>query len=116
VSKDRKKAIKHLFKEIQSATLPEITSANFKAINYKNRAAQDEKKMEYIHEEFYDNQSKGKWTIFNKHAIEVDDYSNNGDEDMFRKEDHIIDEMRLNHMRHPVNICLLPESTWIKLY
>lgn len=53
-SKDKKQAIKHLFKEIQSAALPEISTHKFKSINFKNRAAQDEKKIEYIHEEFFD--------------------------------------------------------------
>ena len=96
IAKDKKKAIKSLFKEIQSATLPDIEHHKFKSINFKNKAAQEEKKIEYIHEEYYDTQSKGKWTIFNKHAIEVEDYSNNGDEDMFRKEDFIIDEMKMN--------------------
>ena len=33
------------------------------------------KKVEYVHEEFYDTNSKGKWTIFNKHALEVEESS-----------------------------------------
>lgn len=36
---------------------------------------QSSKKIEYVHEEFYDNNSKGKWTIFNKHALEVEESS-----------------------------------------
>jgi hypothetical protein len=32
----------------------------------------DKKHIEYIHEEFYDATAKGKWTIFNKHAVEVE--------------------------------------------
>lgn len=34
------------------------------------------KKVEYVHEEFYDNgNSNNKWTIFNKHALEIEDES-----------------------------------------
>jgi uncharacterized protein (UPF0218 family) len=64
-------------KEIYSAALPDIGSAittTFKKNNLNvNNLIIDkkEKKMEYIHEEFYDTQSKQKWTIFNKHALEV---------------------------------------------
>jgi hypothetical protein len=58
--------------EIHSAALPEIGTAI--SIFKKNSLVIEkikEKKMEYIHEEFYDTQSKQKWTIFNKHALEV---------------------------------------------
>ena len=34
------------------------------------------KVVEYVHEEFYDNgNSTNKWTIFNKHALEIEDES-----------------------------------------
>jgi hypothetical protein len=35
-----------------------------------------QQKVEYIHEEYYDTQSRGKWTIFNKHKLEIDERSN----------------------------------------
>ena len=67
--------------------LPEISHAG--DAKYKSRSVgarknkklleiekdQSLKKVEYVHEEFYDNTSKGKWTIFNKHALEVEESS-----------------------------------------
>lgn len=91
-SKDRKKAIREFNKEVQSAVLPEIASALTSAkgktfgINHRNASnemqdrcnnidlnnQQDRKYIEYIHEEIYDEKRKGKWTIFNKHAVVVE--------------------------------------------
>lgn len=77
-------------KEIQSAALPDIGSAitTFK----KNGLVIDkkEKKVEYIHEEFYDNSSKQKWTIFNKHALEICESDEEAHEPKFM-EDSIIE-------------------------
>lgn len=67
--------------------LPEISltgEAKYKSRSVANRKNkkllelekdQSSKKVEYVHEEFYDNNSKGKWTIFNKHALEVEESS-----------------------------------------
>lgn len=92
-SKDKKRAIREFNKEVQSAVLPDIGSA---LTTFTNRAAKfenaahaqerneadgchnielhlkDKKHIEYIHEEYYDTKTKGKWTIFNKHAVEVE--------------------------------------------
>lgn len=66
--------------------LPEICSATnkFKSVQFCKKSQKemtiniddmgDEKdKKIYIHEEVYDASSKSKWTIFNKHEIEVDE-------------------------------------------
>jgi hypothetical protein len=86
--------------EVQSAQLPEIHSAvtNFKSVNLKESskerslgAAKKSKKVEYIHEEFYDTESNAKWTIFNKHALEIRDGGATADQSCC--EDSIIDKM-----------------------
>jgi hypothetical protein len=70
--------------EVQSAVLPEIHTAltNYKSVGLKatskerSLGAAENKQgrhVEYIHEEYYDTASHGKWTIFNKHAMEVRD-------------------------------------------
>lgn len=65
--------------------LPEIGSAmySYKSKSFetrdhtRNQTTQQEKskekKYEFIHEEYYDPKCKGKFTIFNKYAIEIDD-------------------------------------------
>lgn len=30
------------------------------------------KTIEYIHEEYHDAKGRGKWTVFNQHAVELD--------------------------------------------
>jgi hypothetical protein len=42
------------------------------SINIDDMGDEKDKKI-YIHEEVYDASSKSKWTIFNKHEIEVDE-------------------------------------------
>lgn len=46
-----------------------------------------EKKYEFIHEEYYDPKCKGKFTIFNKYAIEVQDENEMQERDIKIKED-----------------------------
>ena len=70
--------------------------------------------MEYIHEEFYDAQSNNKWTIFNTHAIQLDDQSEQ--DETVPLEDQIIDEMKINDKFENTNATNIPESTWITLY
>jgi len=73
--------------------------------------------VEYIHEEFYDATSGGKWTIFNKHAIELEDESDMEEQEFKLKEDSIIEKMKLdNQTANDINVSTLPESTWTKLY
>ena len=55
----------------------------------------EKRKVEYIHEEFYDSKTKGKWTIFNKHAVELTENSEEEDE-YCCKEDSIIEQMKLD--------------------
>jgi hypothetical protein len=54
-----------------------------------------DKKVEYIHEEVYDTKSKQKWTIFNKHALEVYE-SDDETQEMKFMEDSIIEQMKLD--------------------
>ena len=57
---------------------------------------EDEKdKKIYIHEEVYDASSKSKWTIFNKHEIEVED-KNNEHPEITLMEDQIIEQMKMD--------------------
>jgi hypothetical protein len=110
--------------EVQSAQLPEIHSAltNFKSVNLKAAskerslgATNKAKKIEYIHEEFYDTESNAKWTIFNKHALEIRDGGATADQSCC--EDSIIDKIMEDEKNNNTNnVCHLPESTWIKLY
>lgn len=121
--KEHKKAIRQFHNEVQSAQLPEIHTAvtSFKTVNFKAvskerslGATSNGKKVEYIHEEFYDTESKGKWTIFNKHALEIRDEAA---ADASGGEDAIIDKMILDEKNNNANnVCALPESTWVKLY
>ncbi len=54
-----------------------------------------EKKYEFIHEEYYDPKCKGKFTIFNKYAIEVQDENEMQERDLKIKEDQIIEKIKL---------------------
>lgn len=54
-----------------------------------------EKKYEFIHEEYYDPKCKGKFTIFNKYAIEVQDENETQERDLKIKEDQIIEKIKL---------------------
>ena len=80
--------MKKFNKEVQSAVLPEIGSSLFKQNKAKSFESKDqsrnqiltqdkskEKKYEFIHEEYYDPKCKGKFTIFNKYAIEIQNES-----------------------------------------
>jgi len=87
LKKNYKTAIEKFHNEVQSAQLPEIMSA---VTGFKSGKAQsterarknknitvdmvdkEKKEVEYIHEEFFDAERNGKWTIFNKHAIEIE--------------------------------------------
>lgn len=132
-SKDRKKAIREFNKEVQSAVLPEIASALTSAkgktfgINHRNASnemqdrcnnidlnnQQDRKYIEYIHEEIYDEKRKGKWTIFNKHAVVVErepeplERSARG---YLCKEDSIIESLN-NQNRSSIS-----DNVWNQLY
>ena len=72
------------YKDAHSALLPEILSAQMTKFKTKSLERHQttllditvdnmEKKIEYIHEEYNDVCSNGKWTIFNKHAIPLDE-------------------------------------------
>jgi hypothetical protein len=73
----------------------------------------EKKHIEYIHEEIHEANSNNKWTIFNKHAIEIDDRSPQG---TIAPEDQIIDEMKLRDKYQNECVCSVPEKTWIALY
>lgn len=70
-------ALREFNKEVASAMLPDIESAlmskRARSLEYKRKSMPRKKRIEYLHEEYYDEATKGKWTIFNKHAVEVDD-------------------------------------------
>ena len=63
--------------------LPEIAGAQYKSRSHHMQKGgklldgeSTAKKVEYVHEEFYDNNnSTNKWTIFNKHALEIENES-----------------------------------------
>lgn len=67
------------------------------------------KKLEYIHEEFYDTNNKNKWTIFNKHAIEIEQPRVADCSHYACQEDQIIENIN-------INVSSMPEELWIKLY
>lgn len=63
--------------------LPEITSTvpqfknfgfglNNSKLNIYEADGEEKEKKIYIHEETYDAKTNSKWTVFNKHEIEVD--------------------------------------------
>ena len=86
-------------------------------MSIQNLKETEKKKVEYIHEEFYDTKTKGKWTIFNKHAVELTENTDDEEGEFACKEDSIIEQMKLDdRTQHPVNICSLPETTWLQLY
>lgn len=66
---------------INKALLPNISNvySNKKAKSCETREKSNndkkEKKFEFIHEEYYDPKCKGKFTIFNKYALEIEDES-----------------------------------------
>ena len=66
---------------INKALLPNISNvySNKKAKSCEAREKSNndkkEKKFEFIHEEYYDPKCKGKFTIFNKYALEIEDES-----------------------------------------
>lgn len=60
-----------------------------KKLREKQTQSESRKKIQYIHEEYFDERSNGKWTIFNKHAIDVDE--NPSEQNEFLLEDSIID-------------------------
>ena len=70
------------------------------------------KTIEYIHEEYLDAKGRGKWTVFNQHAVELDNRS----EDKCCLQDTIIEDMRLNDINQITHVSNIPESTWISLY
>ena len=72
--------MKQLHNNINKAHLPFIQSgmnSNKKAKSCETREKSNnekkEKRFEFIHEEYYDPKCKGKFTIFNKYALEIDD-------------------------------------------
>ena len=56
--KEHKQAIKHFFNEVKSAGLPDINQVKDQfssvGIKKKSQAASNERKIEFIHEEYYD--------------------------------------------------------------
>ena len=76
-----------------------------------------EKKYEFIHEEYYDPKCKGKFTIFNKYAIEVQDENEMQERDLKIKEDQIIEKIKLEEQKNEgVSSSSIPEKIWIKLF
>jgi hypothetical protein len=71
--------LKLLHYNINKALLPNIQNAtsNKKSKSCETREKSNnekkEKKFEFIHEEYYDPKCKGKFTIFNKYALEIED-------------------------------------------
>jgi len=129
-AKNQKQAIRELHNEIQSAVLPDIHSSKSMTIKRrsldptKNRRStnvtvmvenmeKEKKHTEYLHEEFYDGESKNKWTIFNKHAIEIKEPES---DDGGQLEDQIVDEMTKMNRMADSNASNIPDSTWIALY
>ena len=104
-------------KEIHSAALPDIGSAlnPFKKNNLVTQEKSKERKIEYIHEEQYDTQSKQKWTFFNKHALEVCE-SDEETEELKFMEDSIIEQMKLDEQNTKSHYCSIPMETWQALY
>ena len=93
-----KQALRQFSKDVQSAVLPEIGSAVgggglldiFKIKTCEVPKPKKAKRIEYIHEEIYDPKINAKWTIFNQHAIEIEDQPEEDDE-LKIMEDTIID-------------------------
>lgn len=79
--------MKLLHYNINKALLPNIKNGNLKKKS-KSCETRDkiddekkEKKFEFIHEEYYDPNCKGKFTIFNKYALEIEDESSKAKDD-----------------------------------
>ena len=75
--------------------------------------------MEYIHEEVYDKESNCKWTIFNKHAIEIDGQDKELEKHLKEQEeeDQIVQKMILeDKISSQANVCTLPQRVWLNLY
>ena len=93
-SNDRKKALKQLNKEVQSAILPDINDALNQVRSKSLNASKERKKkrIEYIHEERWDEKANGKWTFFNKHAVEIEeDDSSHSDRGFGYEEDNVLE-------------------------
>jgi len=73
----------------------------------------EKKHTEYLHEEIYDAESKNKWTIFNKHAIEIKEPDSEGDENNEEKLFDAMEKMQAKNDSCETNISM---STWIALY
>ena len=120
--RDKKLALREFNKEVASAMLPDIESAMIskraRSLEYKRKSQPRKKRIEYLHEEYYDEATKGKWTIFNKHAVEVDDLDEtNQSERFFCKEDSILEDIRLDErINNGVSASTVPDSTWRLLY
>ena len=102
------------FLEIQSAALPEIDTAISTGFKKNNlivdklpKEQEKERKVEYIHEEIYDAESKQKWTIFNKHALEVCESEEETQQYKFM-EDSIIEQMKLDELNTKTHFCNIP--------
>lgn len=117
---EKKQAIRQFHKEVQSATLPLINSATVRrqtnlsqgAIS-KMKQEQTKPKVEYVHEIQYDAKTNVKWTIFNKHAIVVED-----EEVVVEKteEEKILDQLLNEDTVQNDNITAVPERVWLNLY
>jgi hypothetical protein len=70
------------------------------------------KTIEYIHEEYQDAKGRGKWTVFNQHAVELDNKEDIG----CCLQDSIIEDMKLNDVNQQKHVTNIPESTWHSLY
>jgi hypothetical protein len=82
--KDSKQSLKQLQNNINKALLPNIQSginSSKKSKSCETREKSKEKKFEFIHEEYYDPKCKGKFTIFNKYALEIEDESTKNTKD-----------------------------------
>lgn len=90
--------------------LPVISQKKMSMEIFKDTTDRKKKQMDHIHEEYYDADIKGKWTIFNKHAIEIEEPENeDDDQEYICQEDSIIEQMKMDdRCQHPHNVCTLP--------
>ena len=119
-SQDRKNAIKDLNKEVQSALLPDIQNAvkqqRTRSLELR-KPKQRKKRVEYLHEERFDEHKKGKWTFFNTKAVEVEESTSEEDPAHGCKEDSILEDLRLREqMNNGVSNLTIPDQVWVMLY
>lgn len=75
-------------------------------------------RVEYLHEEFYDQHKKGKWTFFNTKAIEVEESEDEASKyGAACKEDSILEDLRMREaVNNGISNLTIPDPTWMMLY